>query len=1286
MKLKYLRILALGALILIGTAAHAQTIPSVSPWYVNASNQITQRVANTVIALTGLSDGCLGLSSGILTSTGSACGSGSGGVSSFNTRTGAVTLNSSDVTTALGYTPSSFTYPFPLTGNATSTLTQFNGGLTAYASSTIGNGLLGLTVNGAATTTGRFTINTADATPLVIGNGATNYLTLTANSGNSYLSLGSSGIIALFQQGSQTTFCYNGNPCVIAPNGNNTQIGNNVFIPNTGALEIGSTTAANTALVVQQDFGNTFANLFSISSSTNSAGTVTNPFFTVTNKGSVGVGTSTPGATFSVSGTGLFSGSLTAGSLNIPGTADGCATFLTGVLGSTGSACGSGGSSFGYPFPGNATSTLLTFNGGINVGPSATYQLNNTTVITGSTTLDDYYFGPAGSASYTGTDNTGFGAGALSSISTGSRDTAIGRQAIDGNTTGNDTTAVGFFAGNIGVGEYDDDTFIGAWTNENVGSVFASTTELGYKAGYNNAGSGNTLLGYQTGFNLGSGASNIALGQDVDLPSSTASGQLNIGNLIYGTGAYTGVTPSSIATGGSVGIGTSTPGSLFSIGGVANFTTATSTFYGNGINIPANQCYAVGGVCIGGGTGTNYFTLTGSNLQNNVGNALGINTIPTIAALEVQASSTTGNAFTAWSTTGSNLFSILNNGNVGISTSTPLSKLAISGNASIGADYNVAAPTNGLIVEGNTAIGTTTTLSTDPLTVYGGNITANATNGNEGFVLKRNGGLIGSFFSTTIAGATSPVFQGVNGRTIAFNNSSASSNIVDFADPSGNVLTLMNNNGYFGVATTSNPLNSLVVGASESIGTDYNIAAPTNGLIVEGTVGIGTSTPGSIFSVQGVANFTTATSSFKSTGGINLTNGGCYAVSGTCVGGGGLTIGGLNTQVQYNNAGVLGGISGATTNGTILSLTNPLLGGATLTTSSVNGVTLSSTGSATSYLNATGAYSVPVGTTYTASTGLILTGTAFSVNASQNITTLSNLTTAGFVQTTSGGVLSSAALTSGQVITALGFTPFGGTNPLPIANGGTNATSFATSGNGVYYDGTELATAPATSAVNYPYASSTVMSATKLYASSLSSGNCVQAGAGGLLTTTAGACASALTGTIGQTAYFSGSNVAQGTSTLVFATNSNIGFGASTTPYANFGYVAVSSTTDMNKPLFQIQNNENTAINNSFTIDQWGHVYYDGDQPTFTSCTGVVVTAGSNDAVGEFHTNGGVTNGCVVTFKHPYATGKHIAVSLATEGGTLAPVVAESISVNGFTVTTTGSYNNVNMTYTVTGF
>lgn len=88
--------------------------------------------------------------------------------------------------------------------------------------------------------------------------------------------------------------------------------------------------------------------------------------------------------------------------------------------------------------------------------------------------------------------------------------------------------------------------------------------------------------------------------------------------------------------------------------------------------------------------------------------------------------------------------------------------------------------------------------------------------------------------------------------------------------------------------------------------------------------------------------------------------------------------------------------------------------------------------------------------------GTITTSGTIAVNTTQNITTLSNLTVAGFVQTTSSGVLSSAALTSSQVTTALGFTPFGGTNPLPIANGGT-ATTTGGNTNGVeYYNGSTL--------------------------------------------------------------------------------------------------------------------------------------------------------------------------------------------------------------------------------------
>lgn len=45
---------------------------------------------------------------------------------------------------------------------------------------------------------------------------------------------------------------------------------------------------------------------------------------------------------------------------------------------------------------------------------------------------------------------------------------------------------------------------------------------------------------------------------------------------------------------------------------------------------------------------------------------------------------------------------------------------------------------------------------------------------------------------------------------------------------------------------------------------------------------------------------------------------------GSGTGGGGGTPGGSTTQLQYNNAGALGGISGATTNGTVVTLTSPV--------------------------------------------------------------------------------------------------------------------------------------------------------------------------------------------------------------------------------------------------------------------------------------------------------------------------------------------------------------------------
>ena len=70
------------------------------------------------------------------------------------------------------------------------------------------------------------------------------------------------------------------------------------------------------------------------------------------------------------------------------------------------------------------------------------------------------------------------------------------------------------------------------------------------------------------------------------------------------------------------------------------------------------------------------------------------------------------------------------------------------------------------------------------------------------------------------------------------------------------------------------------------------------------------------------------------------------------------------------------------------------------------------------------------------------------------------------------------------------------TGTLSIANGGTAASSFSTSGNALYYTGSVLATAPLTSAITIPYASSTGLtvsgnaSSTSLVVSGLNAAAC----------------------------------------------------------------------------------------------------------------------------------------------------------------------------------------------------
>lgn len=123
------------------------------------------------------------------------------------------------------------------------------------------------------------------------------------------------------------------------------------------------------------------------------------------------------------------------------------------------------------------------------------------------------------------------------------------------------------------------------------------------------------------------------------------------------------------------------------------------------------------------------------------------------------------------------------------------------------------------------------------------------------------------------------------------------------------------------VTDTSNVL-AVLQNATTSSGTVFQVNNAGTGSLAtfngNGNFGIGSTTPGTLFSVGTVngINFTTATSTFNSTGGINLTAG-CYAISGVCLTSGTGTVTSVST-----NATLTGGP--ITTTGTLgLNLTNP---------------------------------------------------------------------------------------------------------------------------------------------------------------------------------------------------------------------------------------------------------------------------------------------------------------------------------------------------------------------------
>lgn len=168
-------------------------------------------------------------------------------------------------------------YPFALTGNATSTLTQFNGGLTAFASSTIGGGATttGLTINGGATTTGSLNVGTGATKSFNVDASGNVFVTNLAAPAGAYIAADPTGklIATTTPTGGTGTNYFSLSGQGIQTN-TGTAVGINVA-PNLAALEVQGTTSNQTGYA---------ENTWNSSSY---------PLFSLRNDGIVGIGTTT---------------------------------------------------------------------------------------------------------------------------------------------------------------------------------------------------------------------------------------------------------------------------------------------------------------------------------------------------------------------------------------------------------------------------------------------------------------------------------------------------------------------------------------------------------------------------------------------------------------------------------------------------------------------------------------------------------------------------------------------------------------------------------------------------------------------------------------------------------------------------------------------------------------------------------------------------------------------------------------------------------------------------------
>lgn len=327
-----------------------------------------------------------------------------------------------------------------------------------------------------------------------------------------------------------------------------------------------------------------------------------------------------------------------------------------------------------------------------------------------------------------------------------------------------------------------------------------------------------------------------------------------------------------------------------------------------------------------------------SNLNTDKLEATNINTFTVLQKLYGNASTTGlsanyasigGSATTTFNMNGTIIIGTTTAGTLKVTSTGLIYSSSSAGNGTV-TSVTASTPNSTLTLGGTNPVTTSGTISFDINLAHSNIFTAlQQFNGNASTTVL-SVSQTGSATTTILSNATSTFATGINisGGCFAIANS-----CIGGSGGGGTVTSITAGNGLTGgVITTSGTIALSTVSLANG-GTATTTGGVTNGIeyyngtaltnsynmLFDGTnLGIGTSTPGSILSVGNTngINFSTATSTFNSTGGIKI-NSGCFQLINTCINGTVTSVG-----LSDANSTLTIGSTPVTTTGTITATLN----------------------------------------------------------------------------------------------------------------------------------------------------------------------------------------------------------------------------------------------------------------------------------------------------------------------------------------------------------------------------